>query len=151
MTNKQFKKITVCTITFLIYFSLSQASAHDVETGYGGEIKQLSDTKTPYNTVLMDSRGKISLWSFEVGEYADKLSIETTALNNIFSLPQMLVSQNKDKIIEVIKTNPKFSKMQEYYREYLKTGKSSKLTYYLKFRDSIMLDLIEYNKANKLF
>ena len=125
--------------------------AYDIESGCTGIIKQLSDTKTPFNTVLMDNNGKILLWSFDFGEYNNQLSIETTALNNIFTLPQMIQSSNIGTIVSVIKSNQKFSKMKEYYRDYLKTGNNTKHVFYIKFRDSILLDLIDSNVDNKLF
>jgi len=149
----QLNKILQPFITLFVLVALLAGSAQaiEVETGYNGTIKQLSDIKTPYNTVLMDTSGRVLLWSFEIGSNKNKLSIETTALNNIFSLPQILASQNKEKIVEAIKANPKFDRMMDYYREYLKSGNSSKQTYYFKLRDSIMLDLIEMNAVTKLF
>lgn len=147
-----FTRISVKISLFAWMITLmASAMAYEIEPGYQGTVRQWSETKTAYNTVLVDASGRVLLLSFDEGEYAGILSVETTAMNNIFVLPQMIQSKNKIEIIKLIKSNVKFNKMLEYYREYLKTGSQVKMDFYLKLRDSLVLDLIERHKANKLF
>jgi hypothetical protein len=127
------------------------ADDYQIEAGYQGAVKQLAETKTPYNTVLVDAQGKPVFMSFDEGEYAGQLNVETTALNNLFVVPRMIVSKNKAEIVRAIQANSKFPRMLDYYRQYLATGNSVKLDFYLKLRDSLLLDLAERDHRQKLF
>jgi hypothetical protein len=127
------------------------ADEYQIEAGYQGVVKQLAETKTPYNTVLLDAQGKPIFMSFDEGEYAGQLNVETTALNNLFVVPRMIASKNKAEIVRAIQANSKFPRMLDYYRQYLATGHSVKLDFYLKLRDSLLLDLADRDHRQKLF
>jgi hypothetical protein len=79
------------------------------------------------------------------------LNVETTALNNLFVVPRMIASKNKAEIVRAIQANSKFPRMLDYYRQYLATGHSVKLDFYLKLRDSLLLDLADRDHRQKLF
>ena len=141
-------------LSFLVFMSVANAtySQYVVEGNIDGEIITLTETKTPYNTILIDSKSKdILLWSFDIGGYAGKLSAQTSVLNLIFSIHDLLLATNKKEIIELIKGNEKYHNALKYYREYLNIRDEKYLNYVERYKDSLILDLLEYNKTNNFF
>lgn len=86
-------------ISLFLSTSLYGNNIFDISS-LNGKVVQLTDTKTPYNTVMIDEKSKdILLWSFDIGEYSGRLDIETTILNGIFSNPLFLLASNKEVIV----------------------------------------------------